>query len=281
MTNKDTDLKAILQAADNMRRNLIKMGFDAGPKGLHFGGCLSCVEILSVLYKAILNVNPIQPQDPARDRFILSKGHCSATHYAALHEAGFLSEEELFSFESDGGHFPTHSVIYPEKAIEISSGSLGNGLSVGVGSALAANRKKMGHRVFVLMGNGECNEGAVWEAVMAAAQMKLDNLIAIVDHNGFQLDGESKHIMNTGNLSGVFTEFGWNVVEVDGHSVTDLYDVLHRIQEQGAPTVIVAHTTKGKGISFMENNPLWHHSRISQQDYDRAILELEGGADGV
>jgi len=265
----------------NMRKNLLKMGLNAGANGAHIGGSFSSVEILATLYGVIMNVDSKKPLDQNRDRLILSKGHCAMAHYAALCECGFLTEDELFSFEQNEGILPVHSVMNLEKGIELSSGSLGLGLSFGIGNALAAKRKGQNHRIFVLLGNGECNEGSVWEAIMAAAHFKLGNLTAIIDSNNLQLDGDSSNVMNVPNLPRIFEDFGWTVHEIDGHNVGQLLDTFTNLNHDGRPNVVIANTTKGKGVSFMEDNPIWHHGRLSQEDYDKALTELEAGIDAV
>ena len=265
----------ITTTAKSMRRNQLRMALDAGAKGAHLGGAFSCTDILAALYTAYLNAQPQNPHKEDRDRFVLSKGHCAMAHYAALYEAGFLDKEELFSFEVNDGDFPTHSVINTEKGIEISSGSLGMGLSVGVGMALAGRRKGLDYRVFVLLGNGECNEGSVWEAFMAAAHLSLDKLYAIVDCNGQQLDGDSDTVMRMSNLSVALQSFGWNVLEFDGHDIEAISNAFDNLPCNEKPTALLAKTVKGKGVSFMENNRAWHHGRLSQEDYNVAIQELE------
>jgi transketolase len=168
-----------------------------------------------------------------------------------------------------------------EKGIELSSGSLGLGLSFGIGSALAAKRKGQSHNIYVLLGNGECNEGSVWEAVMAAAHFKLGNLTAIIDSNNLQLDGDSSLVMSIPNLPGIFGDFGWIVQEIDGHDVNQLLNTFKNLKHDEKPNVVIAKTTKGKGVSFMENNPIWHHGRLSQEDYDKALRELEATVNAV
>ncbi|KLU65072.1 transketolase [Desulfosporosinus acididurans] len=279
--NKSEVIQKVRNCALNMRKNLLKMGLNAGANGAHIGGSFSSVEILAALYAVIMNVDSHKPLAENRDRFVLSKGHCAMAHYAALYECGFLTENELFSFEENEGLFPAHSVMNLEKGIELSSGSLGLGLSFGIGSALAAKRKGQNHIVYVLLGNGECNEGSVWEAIMAAAHFKLGNLTAIIDANKLQLDGDSSNVMKMANLSAIFKGFGWEVHEIDGNNVEEILDVFSDLEHEEKPNVVIANTTKGKGISFMEGNPSWHHGRLSQEDYEKAIAELEAEGNAI
>lgn len=275
MMQRDTAVQTIQKSARHMRENLLKMALNAGANGLHLGGCLSATDLLAALYKVFLRISPDAPTDANRDRFILSKGHCSAAQNAALYEAGFITEAELMSFEADDGEFPTHCVACADKAIELSSGSLGNGLSFGVGTALAGRKKGRDYCTYVLLGNGECNEGTIWEAVMMAAHLGLDNLVAIVDNNGQQLDGDSSEILCMQCMPAIFTAYGWDVMEVDGNDAGAVYDVFAALPHNGKPVVVLAHTVKGRGVSFMENNPAWHHGRVSQEDYDKAMAEME------
>ncbi len=262
----------IQKTALSMRKNMLKAMLDAGANGAHIGGAYSCTEILAVLYKSVMNVNP---NDNNRDRFIMSKGHASIAWYAILHEIGLLSEEEFFSFEKDGSEFSTHAHENVEKGIELTSGSLGLGLSFGIGTSIYAKRNGLSYRTFVLLGDGECNEGTVWEAAQAASNFKLDNLVAIVDQNGQQLDGYCDDVIKTGDLKKVFEGFGWNSIEVDGHDIEVLYNALKTQEKNGKPLAVIAKTIKGKGVSFMEGKLGWHHAGLSQEQYDLAIKDLE------
>jgi transketolase len=241
----------------------------------HLGGGLSMVEIMAVLYGDVLNVRPEQPRWPERDRFILSKGHGVLGYYAALLAAGFLTEEVFNTFQTNESDLISHPVMNLDLGIESSNGSLGHGLSMGIGISLAARKQSRAFKTYVLMGDGECNEGSVWEAVMSAAQLQLDNLTAIVDYNKLQSDGDSRQIVHFGDLAANFACFGWNVSEVDGHDIAALQTAFRRPQPRRAPHVLVAHTVKGKGISFMENNNEWHHARLTKSHYEQACAELE------
>lgn len=261
-----------------IRKDILTMTYDAGAAGAHVGGALSCADALAVLYGGAMQVSPERAEHPCRDRFILSKGHSSVGWYAALHQRGFLTEEEIQSFEKNGDFLPAHSVINLKKGIELSSGSLGLGLSFGIGEALNAKRKGLSYKVYVLMGNGECNEGCVWEAVMLAAKLGLDNLFMIVDDNKQQLDGESEEILGIKDLEKKLGKFGFESYRVNGRCVRDLVEIFEKAGGRGMPVAVVMDTIKGKGVSFMENNPAWHHNHLTEQEYEQAIREVE--ADG-
>ncbi|RKJ54159.1 transketolase [bacterium 1XD42-1] len=261
--------------ANAVRCDILRMTLKAGKQGGHIGGAFSCAEILAVLYGAVMNVTPENAEAQERDRFILSKGHSAVALYSALYENGFLTEDELNTFEKDGSLFQTHCIENHKCGIEISSGSLGVGLSVGVGMALAGQRENAGYRVFVLLGNGECNEGCIWEAGMLAGQLGLDHLIAIVDNNQMQLDGESSNIIALNQLDCMFSAMGWNVIQTDGHDVAGLVQAFSRILQNGKPTVIIADTIKGKGCSLTEKKAEFHHAVISQEQYNDAMKELQ------
>lgn len=267
-------LERLEKMAKAIRRDVLEMALCAGKQGGHIGGAFSSAEILSVLYGAVMNVTPENVNVSERDRFILSKGHSAIGLYAALYENGFLTKDELDTFEKDGSLLQTHCVKNPEYGIEISSGSLGVGLSVGVGMAFAARQRELSYRVFVLLGNGECNEGCVWEAAMLAGQLGLNNLIAIVDDNKMQLDGDSGDIIRLSRLDEMFSALGWDAVRVDGHSVPALTHTFEGIAQRKRPLAIIADTVKGKGCSLMERNSAFHHAVISQEQYDAAIREL-------
>lgn len=274
MSTKE-ELLRLKKLANNIRRDVLEMTLRAGKQGGHIGGAFSSAEILAVLYGAIMNVSPQSMHSQNRDRFILSKGHSAIGLYAALYENGFLTKDELETFEANGSFLQTHCVENLDHGIEISSGSLGVGLSVGVGMALAARQKRFSHRVFVLLGNGECNEGCVWEAAMLAGHLGLDNLIAVIDHNKMQLDGNSKEIIALDRLDSVFAALGWNVFRTDGHNIAGLVQTFGEILQNGKPTVVIADTVKGKGCSFIERNPAFHHATISQEQYEIAMGELQ------
>lgn len=275
--NTNENLRRLEKMANAIRRDVLEMTLCAGKQGGHIGGAFSCAEILSVLYGAVMNVTPENVTAPDRDRFILSKGHSAIALYAALYENGFLTKDELDTFEKDGSFLQTHCVKSPEYGIEISSGSLGVGLSVGLGMALAARQRGLSYRVFVLLGNGECNEGCVWEAAMLAGQLGLNNLIAVVDDNKMQLDGDSGDIIQLNRLDGMFSALGWDTVRIDGHSVPALIQAFEGIAQRKQPFAVIADTVKGRGCSLTERNPAFHHATISQEQYDAAMRELQNG----
>ncbi len=238
------------------------------------GGALSSADIFAVLYGSVLNIDPKQPNDPDRDRFILSKGHVALGHYATLAEAGFMTQEELTTFEQSGSEISTHEVMNQEKGIEVSGGSLGYGLSIGVGIALNAKRKQRPYQTFVLLGDGECNEGTVWEAAMSASRFQLNNLTAIVDMNGQSLDGYTRDVMPIANPTKVWEGFGWQVTETDGNDVECLLEAFCDPRDS-RPRVILAHTKKGKGVATIEDQVGWHHARLNQEQYEQFVKELE------
>jgi len=262
--------------AKHMRNNALKMAFSAGNIGAHIGSSLSIIEIMAVLYGGIMKLDKKNPAWPDRDRFILSKGHGALGYYTALAEVGIITINELDTFEENGGLFSGQPVMNMEKGIEFSSGSLGLGLSLGVGIAIAGKRKIKNFNTYVLIGDGECNEGAVWEAAMTASHFKLDNLVAIIDHNRMQSDGASHMVLDMGNLAAKWASFGFRVITADGHNIRETYKALQIAanEKTGKPYVIIANTVKGKGVSFMENNNEWHHNRLTQLQYEAALSEL-------
>jgi transketolase len=242
----------------------------------HFGGCLSAVEILTVLFGGVMNVAPGETQSENRDRFILSKGHCALALYAALNEFGFVSDEELLSFHADGGEFQTHAVRNPAKGIEISSGSLAMGFSMACGIATALKAKGSPAKVFALTGNGEANEGLFWEAAMFAGAKELSNLCLVLDDNRMQNDGDSAKVLNVSNWDERLSSFGWEAVEVDGHDVAALESAF-KTSHTDRPLAVVAKTVKGRGVPFMENSVTWHHNTMSVEQFSEAVAGLEGG----
>jgi transketolase len=237
---------------------------------------MSIIDVLAVLYGGIMKLDKRDPCWQGRDRFILSKGHGVLGYYAALAEIGYLSKEDLDTFERSGTFLAGHPVMNRKKGIEFTNGSLGMGLSLGVGVALALKKRGTKSKVYVLVGDGECNEGSVWEAVMSAAQFKLDNLVAIADCNSFQLGGRNEDIMSVGDMAEKARSFGWDAVTVDGHDALRLYESLTAPYEKGKPVMIAAKTIKGKGFSLFESDNRWHHAMISKSQYDTLVDELKG-----
>lgn len=267
------DTTKIEQFSKQMRKSILDVSFSCN-KSVHIGGALSMVDIMATLYEAVLNVDPKNPILESRDRFILSKGHGALGLYSALLVKGFISEEIYKTFQTNESDLTTHPVLKLELGIESSNGSLGQGLSMGVGVALSAKKKNQSHKVFVYLGDGECNEGSVWEAAMSGANFQLSNLIAIIDENGFQNDGSAESVLKFGSMEEKWKSFGWDVRAIDGHNITEIHQALITPGE-GKPIAVIAKTIKGKGVSFMENNNDWHHNRLTKTQYDLAISEWE------
>lgn len=263
----------IVQLARKLRIQILNLAFKSdGPS--HLGGGLSMVEIFAVLYGKILKYDIANPYWEDRDRFILSKGHGVLPFFVALNHAGFISDEDLYTYKKNDSHLISHPVMNMEMGMESSNGSLGHGLSMSVGIGLALKKRLNSRsRIFVVLGDGECNEGSVWEAAMSAAHYKLENIVALVDVNKYQSDGLGDDIMQIGSLEKKWKSFGWDVSVVDGHDVSSLIDVLS-VTSKETPRVILANTIKGKGVSFMENNNTWHHNRLTQATFEQAINEL-------
>jgi transketolase len=242
----------------------------------HIASAFSCADILSVLYSKILNVDPCQPCKSGRDRFLLSKGHAGAAVYAVLAETGFFPIETLMSHYQNGSTLSGHVSHRGVPGVEFSTGSLGHALSVGAGLAYGAKLRNEAHKVFVLLSDGECDEGSNWEAILFAAHHKLDNLIAIIDYNKIQSLGSIEQTINLEPFSDKWRSFGWNTVEVNGHNHEALREALERARIcEATPTCIIAHTTKGKGVSFMEDSVLWHYRTPRGIEFEAASSELE------
>jgi len=241
----------------------------------HIGGSLSIADVLAVLYFHTMKVDPKNPKDPDRDRFVLSKGHCSPALYAALALRGFFPTEELKLFRSIEGHLSGHPDMVHVPGVDMSTGSLGQGISAAVGMAMAGKMDGKDYRVYAAMGDGEIEEGQVWEAAMAAAKYKLDNLCAFVDVNGLQIDGATADVMPSEPLDKKFEAFNWNVIKVDGHDLAAIAAALEQAGTvKGRPTVILAKTVKGRGVSFMENEAGWHGKAPNAEQYAVAHAEL-------
>ena len=237
----------------NIRKNIIEMAYLAGASSSHLGGALSIVEIISTLFATQINIDIKNPTWVNKDRFILSKGHACLAYYSALSEVGFITKKELKTFEKDGSNLLGHPVLNKKIGIDFSNGSLGMGLSLGIGVAISSKKKKKNFNIYVVMGDGECNEGSVWEAAMAAPNFKLDNLYVIIDKNNFQQTGSNKEIMNVESLKEKWQSFGWQTSEIDGHNIEELYDYFEKSKEVKKPKALIANTIKGKGVKFMEN----------------------------
>jgi transketolase len=248
-------------------------------KSSHVGTCFSMAELLSVLYGSILRVDPQNPEWPERDRFILSKGHGAAALYAVLAERGFFPLDWLETFYQNGSRLAGHVTHHYLPGVEVSTGSLGHGLSVAAGMALVAKRDGETHRVVALLSDGECDEGSIWEPILFAPHHQLDNLIAIVDYNKIQSLGTVKEVMDLEPFADKWRAFGWGVREIDGHDVTEIQSTLSTLPfEAGRPSCVIAHTVKGKGVSFMEDKLLWHYRTPQGEEFADALAELEAHA---
>ena len=242
----------------------------------HIGGSLSAIDAITTLYFGVMNVDPDHPQDPDRDRFVLSKGHCTPALYPVLALRGYFPVEDLKLFRSIKGHYSGHAEMRHVKGVDMSTGSLGQGISAAVGMALGGKLKKKDYRVYTVLGDGEIAEGQVWEAAMSAAKYGLDNLCAMVDVNGLQIDGATRDVMPSEPLDKKFEAFNWNVIHVDGHDYDALLQAFADAAAcKGKPTVLLLKTTKGKGVSFMENNAGWHGKAPNDEQYAQAKAELE------
>jgi len=260
--------------ARKIRRHIIIMTGNAGSG--HPGGSLSAADIVTALYFNIMRHDPENPAWPDRDRFILSKGHAAPLLYAALAESGYFPLETLPTLRKLGSSLQGHADSNVTPGVEMTAGSLGQGLSFSVGVALAGRLNSQDYRVYVMLGDGECDEGQVWEAAMAAAHFRVDNLTAIVDNNGLQIDGSNRDVMNIEPLNEKWKSFGWHVIEVDGHNIPRLLNAFKEAQSvKGKPSVIIAHTVKGKGVSFMENNVDFHGKAPNAEQVELALKELE------
>jgi transketolase len=243
----------------------------------HIGSNFSIADLLAALYGEVLRVDPTQPQWSDRDRFILSKGHACAAHYAVLADRGFFSEAWLDTFYLDGSMLAGHTTHWGVPGVEVSTGSLGHGLPIGTGMALAAKLDRREHRTFVLLSDGECDEGSTWEAALFAAHHHLDRLLAIVDYNKIQSLGRVRDVLNLEPLADKWRSFGWEAVHVDGHDLEAITVALRDRPSDGRPRCVIADTIKGKGVSFMEDELLWHYRSPKDEEYEAALRELEAG----
>ncbi|WXJ83472.1 Apulose-4-phosphate transketolase subunit A [Moorella thermoacetica] len=269
----DKDLQSLMATARRIRRDIVRMVGAAGSG--HPGGSLSAVEIMTALYFKVMRLDPERPDWPERDRFVLSKGHAAPVLYAALAERGFFAVDKLDTLRRLGSPLQGHPDRKSLPGVEVSTGSLGHGLAVANGMALAGRLDGRDYRVYVLLGDGELEEGMVWEGAMAAAHYHLDNLTAIVDHNHLQIDGRVEEVMSPEPVADKFRAFGWEVMTIDGHDFGQILDALERAREvKGKPTVIIAETIKGKGVSFMENQAGWHGKAPKPEEVEKALAEL-------
>jgi len=260
--------------AREIRIEIIKMIYKA--QSGHPGGSLSAADVVTALYFDILNININRPQWEGRDRFILSKGHACPVLYACLAKKGFFPEEELSKLRAIGGILQGHPDMKKVPGLDMTTGSLGQGLSAGLGMALGAKTKGLEFKTYVMLGDGEIDEGQIWEAAMSANKFKLNNLIAILDYNNLQIDGRCSKVMPLEPLADKWRSFGWDVKEIDGHNMCEILTVFYDLKKyQEKPTIIIAHTVKGKGVSYMENQADWHGKALNNQQFIQAIKELE------
>lgn len=268
-----SDAELMLISA-RIRRSALEMVFRA--ESGHIGGSFSMCELITVLYFDEMNIDPKMPQSPARDRFVLSKGHCTPALYSALAMRGYFPLDELAGFRDIDSQLSGHAEMRHVKGVDMSTGSLGQGFSAAVGMALAGKIDNRDYRVYCILGDGELQEGQIWEAAMAAGNLKLANLCAIVDNNGLQIDGSIEEIMSPLPIGGKFADFGFNVIECDGHDIHDIRGAFAKAcSEKSRPSVIVARTVKGHGVSFMENDCTWHGNDPNAEQYALAAAELD------
>lgn len=266
-----TDLNRL---AYSMRKDMLDVANRCGTS-VHIGGSFSMIDILIVLYKEVLNYKPSDPSWNERDYFILSKGHCVLAYYSILAECGIIDKALMETFQKDGSLLSAHPIMNEELGIESSNGSLGQGISMACGLAKAFKLQNKNNRVYTLIGNGESNEGSVWEAAMSAVQWGLDNLTVIVDNNRLQSDGDSSEIMQRTSMHEKWKGFGFDVHEIDGHDMEKLVSAFDEAYVEGKPRLILANTIKGNGVAFMENNNDWHHNRLTDKLYEQALKELK------
>ena len=263
------------QTAHRLRRDIIEMAYTSAVV-THEAPALSCIDLVTALYYRFMRVDPQNPAWEERDRFVLSKGHGYLALYAALADLGFFSKEHYSTVRHTNSILQGHPTYGKTPGVDMTTGSLGNGLGIGLGMAYYLKHLKKKSKVFVVLGDGECNEGTVWESVISAPALGADNLVAIVDYNHFQSCDSCENIIPMGPMADKWKAFGWNVLEVNGHDMTDIVSKLEvATNYSGAPTVIIAHTIKGKGVSFMEHNNSYHNIKLCREDYIRAVKELE------
>lgn len=270
---KITDVKALEKIANDIRIGIIEAVYNG--KSGHPGGSLSCADILAVLYFNQMNIDPKKPYAKERDRFVLSKGHCSPALYSTLARKGYFEKEKLLSFRNIESNLQGHPDMNKVPGVDMTSGSLGQGLSVANGMALSSKLNKDGYRVYCLLGDGEIEEGQIWEAAMSSVKYKLDNLCVIVDNNNLQIDGKISDVMNPYPIDKKFESFGFKTLVIDGHNFDEILNAFEIAkQTKGMPTAIIAKTIKGKGVSYMENQAGWHGKAPNEEEYKMAIEEL-------
>lgn len=271
----NSETAEIIEVSKKLRRQILTM-INSANSG-HPGGSLSCIDILNVLYTKCMKHYPECEKNPDyknRDRFILSKGHASPALYAILAHCGYIKEEDLNTFRKFGSKLQGHPCSLKVKGVEVSTGSLGQGLSIGCGMAIGLKLDKIPSKVYVLLGDGETEEGSVWEAAMNASHNKLDNIVAIIDRNKLQIDGSTEKVKSVGDVEAKFKAFGWNTVQIDGHNIEEIFNALMTAKNSDKPFAIIANTVKGKGVSFMENQAGWHGKAPNDEQLKQALEEL-------
>ena len=265
----------LVEISKQIRKDIVQMLTESASG--HPGGSLSATDIVTTLFFSELNIDPNNPKDENRDRFVLSKGHAAPVLYSALARRGFFDPKELLTLRKTGSRLQGHPNMNDLPGIDMSTGSLGQGISAAVGMALAGKADNKSYRVYALLGDGELEEGQVWEASMCAAHYKLDNLTAFVDFNGLQIDGEITKVMNPSPIDKKFEAFGWNVLVIDGHNYDEILNAIEKAKNhKGQPTAIICNTVKGKGVSFMENEASWHGTAPNKEQCEIALKELGG-----
>jgi len=273
------DLANIKNLCKKSREIILETALNAGTSSAHIGGALSSVEVFTTLFTSVMNYNKDNFKSKSRDRFILSKGHGCLSYYSILCLNEIISKDELVNtFEKNSSNFLGHPVMNRKKGIEFSNGSLGMGLSIGIGLGVYFKKMQMDNKIYVLLGEGECNEGSVWEAAMLASHINLDNLVAILDKNNFQQTGANFEILSMENMESKWKSFGWSTQNIDGHDIDSINESFNNIKKN-TPNIILANTIKGKGVSFFENNNDWHHATLSNKLYNEAIEEISNDCD--
>ena len=272
--SNNLNLEKLLLKSKNIRKKILQMAMEAGSSSAHIGGALSIADILSILFFHVMTIDKNDPLSDKRDRFILSKGHACLALYAILYEKGLINKEHIETFEQSGSDLLGHPVKNRKIGIDFSTGSLGMGLSLATGVAISLKKKSIDRKVYVVIGDGECNEGSIWESAMLVPNLKLNNLVTIIDNNNFQQTGSLDEILSNKNLAEKWSSFGWAVFEVDGHNIKEIINCFNQIKKTEKPSLIVAKTIKGKGVSFMEDNNDWHHNRLTEKLFHEAMNEM-------
>lgn len=273
---RENNIDTLKKIANDIRVNILKEVYSA--KSGHLGGALSCTDILTVLYFNQMNINPEMPKDENRDRFVLSKGHASSALYATLSKRGFFDEKNLAEFRTLNSKLQGHPDMNKILGVDMTTGSLGQGLSAANGMAISGKINKSDYRVYCLLGDGELQEGQVWEAAMTSSHYKLDNLCVIIDNNNLQIDGKVSEVMNVYPIDEKFRSFGFEVINIDGNDISQIIEALEKSKNiKNKPTAIIAKTIKGKGVDFMENNASWHGKSPNDEEYAKALEQLLGG----